>query len=413
MLLDRADVKDGKIVFPGASSYEILVLPNFKTMTPRLLEKITSLVEKGARVLGTPPLKSPGLTDYPNCDVQLKKLATSLWGSLQAPGKISKVNYGQGSLYWGGDLSYLADDELYPAYQNTIELLSKLNIQEDFRSDNNTIRFGHRKTEDKEIYFVANRTKTFQSTLCSFRAEGSPELWMGTTGETRKIRDYSFENGITRIPMEFFPYESFFISFSGSGKGDRSSIKEEGNFPTLTEFKTISGAWEVFFDPTFGGPEHIQFGQLQDWTAHEMRGIKYYSGIATYTKILKVDGLEDKKYFLDLGVVNDIARIKLNGKDLGVIWCAPWRIDISQALKEGENQLEIEVANRWINRLLGDRQSPDANVRTVKFDKGLMGGKEYTTGRYTFTTKSAMRSFKFKEPLSSGLLGPVQILAGE
>ncbi len=95
---------------------------------------------------------------------------------------------------------------------------------------------------------------------------------------------------------------------------------------------------------------------------------------------------------------------------MGVIWCAPWRIDISDALKEGENNLEIEVANRWINRLLGDRQEPDANVRTVKFENGLMGGKEYTTGRYTFTTKSAMSSFNFTEPLSSGLLGPVRIV---
>ena len=112
---------------------------------------------------------------------------------------------------------------------------------------------------------------------------------------------------------------------------------------------------------------------------------------------------------MDLGEVNDIARVKLNGKDLGVVWCAPWRIDISGAIVEGENKIEIEVANRWINRLLGDSQEQDANVRTVKFKNGLMGGKEYTTGRYTFTTKAAMRSFKFTEPLPSGLLGPVTI----
>ena len=140
-----------------------------------------------------------------------------------------------------------------------------------------------------------------------------------------------------------------------------------------------------------------------------MRGIKYYSGIGTYKKTFTIENLEDKKYYIELGVVNDIARVRLNGKDVGVIWCAPWRIDISNALKEGENKLEIEVANRWINRLLGDKSEPDEYMRTVKFENGLMGGKEYKTGRYTFTTKSAMRSFKFKEPLSSGLLGPVTI----
>ncbi len=62
MLMERAEVKNGKIVFPGASSYEIMVLPNFETMTPELLEKITSMVEKGARIIGTPPVKSPSLT---------------------------------------------------------------------------------------------------------------------------------------------------------------------------------------------------------------------------------------------------------------------------------------------------------------------------------------------------------------
>jgi hypothetical protein len=141
-----------------------------------------------------------------------------------------------------------------------------------------------------------------------------------------------------------------------------------------------------------------------------MRGIKYYSGIAAYKKTIQIDELEDKRYFIDLGVVNDMARVKLNGKDMGVIWCAPWRTEITDALKEGTNELEIEVANRWINRLLGDRQEPDANVRTVRFENGLMGGQEFTTGRYTFTTALAMRSFKFTEPLPSGLLGPVRIM---
>jgi hypothetical protein len=145
---------------------------------------------------------------------------------------------------------------------------------------------------------------------------------------------------------------------------------------------------------------------LQDWTDHEERGIKYYSGIAKYTKTFNVNELEDGKYYLDLGVVNDIARVKLNGKDLEVVWCAPWHVEISGVLVRGENKLEIEVANRWVNRLIGDSQEPDANVRTVKFENGLLEGKEYTTGRYTFTTKSKIS----KEMTASGLLGPVQIV---
>jgi len=410
MLMERAQVENGKIVFPGASSYELLVLPGFETMTPQLLELITSLVEKGAKIVGSPPLKSPSLEDYPDCDMKVKVLAENLWGSLQSPGEITARSYGKGSIYWGGQLSPSATDELYPSYQTTAELLSELNIAEDFMSDNNSLRFGHRRTLDRDIYFVANRSDRLQKTTCTFRASGEVELWSGVDGSSRKLKQFRTMDGITSIPLEFVPYESYFVVFDRRKAGDNELKEGEANFPTFISFHSLDGPWELSFDPKFGGPEKIHFDQLQDWTLHEMRGIKYYSGIATYRKTIQIDELEDSAYYLDLGVVKDMARVKLNGEDQGVVWCAPWRIDISNALKEGENTLEIEVANRWINRLLGDSQDPDAYVRTVQFDNGLMGGQEYQTGRYTFTTRAAMHSFNFKEPLPSGLLGPVEIL---
>jgi hypothetical protein len=411
MLMERADVENGKIVFPGATSYEIMVLPNFKTMTPELLAKIASLVEKGAKIVGNPPIKSPGLVDYPNCDEKVKSLAEKLWGSYQTPENVSEIKYGKGSIFWGGNLSNMHVNSLYSDYESTVEILSRLKVKQDFSSANNTIRYGHRKTTDKEIYFVANRTDSFQATECMFRAKGEPELWIGTTGEIRKITDYSVNNGITTIPLEFFPFESFFVVFNTGKKGKSSSKQSKGNFPAFTELMTVEGSWNVSFDPKWGGPEEIKFEKLQDWRDHEMRGIKYYSGIATYKKSFNINNIDSKntKYYIDLGVVNDIARVKINGKDVGVVWCAPWRIDISGALREGTNELEIEVANRWINRLLGDRLKPDANVRKVKFENGLLGGKEFTTGRYTFTLEQALRSFNFTELVPSGLLGPVKI----
>lgn len=412
MLMERAVVKDGKIVFPGASSYEIMVLPNFKSMTPALLKKINSLVEQGAKIIGTPPMKSPSLTNYPESDNDIQMLAERLWGTMQLPKERNDREFGEGMVYWGGDLTDLNSDELYPSYQNTTKLLGEMNIAEDFSSINDHIRYGHRRTADQDIYFIANRTDVFQTTKCSFRVEGTPELWMPTTGETRMITDYSVENGLTIIPMEFFPYESFFITFSKNSNGKDTPSSGIGNFEKLTSLKTLEGSWQVAFDPKFGGPENIKFDELLDWTDHESRGVKYYSGIATYKKTFHLDQIKNGKFYLELGKVNDMARVKLNGKDMGVVWCAPWRIDISSAVKAGTNELEIEVANRWVNRLLGDTQAPDANIRTVKFDNGLMGGQEFNTGRYTFTTKEAMRSFNFKEPLSSGLLGPVTILKG-
>lgn len=447
-LMERATVENGKIVFPGATSYEIMVLPNFETMTPELLKKITSLVEQGAKIIGNPPSKSPSLVNYPHCDTEVKNLAEKLWGAIEViedeekpsthpnlprveglesnkesrvalvdtssesplggfRGSVSKLTeskFGEGKIYFGGNLN---TDDLYPTYESTAELLTYLKIEEDFKSENNSIRFGHRKTDELDIYFVANRTNDFQKTTCTFRAVGQPELWIGTTGATRKLTSFTVENGLTTIPMEFFPHESFIVTFSGK---DEKPTNLDSNFPVISEVKTLDGAWEVSFNPKFGGPETIVFNTLQDWTTHDLREIQYYSGIAIYKKAFSIEKSIESPLFIDLGVVNDMARLKLNGKDLGVIWCAPWRLDISKFLKVGENKLEIEIANRWVNRLLGDRQEPDANVRTVKFENGLMGGEEYTTGRYTFTTKQSMSAFKFTEPLSSGLLGPVRIL---
>ncbi len=88
-----------------------------------------------------------------------------------------------------------SDTTLYPDYKSTREILERMNIQEDFISESNKIRFGHRKTGDKDIYFVANRTGEFQKTACTFRATGEPELWEGVTGESRKLQQYVTENG--------------------------------------------------------------------------------------------------------------------------------------------------------------------------------------------------------------------------
>jgi hypothetical protein len=405
-MLESAIVENGKIVFPGASTYEVLVLPNFETMTPQFLEKITSLVADGATVIGLPPLKSPSLTDYPNCDNTIQSMANKLWGGTEIPDNIEERTYEKGRIFWGGDLHHnITDTTLYPTYASTLKILAQLKVEPDFISDRNNIRFGHRRTETKDLYLVANRTEETQSTKCTFRASGAPELWNSVDGSTKKITQYKTTNGITSIDLKFVPYGSYFVVFNRNKAVENEEVNESPNFETYSKVQTLEGAWEVAFDSKWGGPEQITFDELQDWTDHEERGIKYYSGIATYNKSFTIDQLEDGKYFLDLGVVSDIARVKLNGKDIGVVWCAPWHIEISDALQQGENKLEIEVANRWVNRLIGDSQEPDANVRTVKFENGLLEGKEYTTGRYTFTTNRKIS----KEMTPSGLIGPVTI----
>lgn len=412
ILLARAQVQDGRIVFPGGTSYRMLVLPRFETMTPRLLEKIIELVEAGAVVLGAPPMASPSLSGYPQCDAQVQELAEKLWGKTPLPER----TVGKGRILTDRFVAPSSDDavqlpdasapSLYPDYATTASLLAEMGVPEDFQSTSGrTVRFTHRRTGDKDIYFVANTSDEKLETTCTFRVKhGSPQLWNAVTSTIRALPQFTHAEGTTSVPMSFEPHESFFVVFSDDSE---LTALEAGsvNFPKSTRLSTLEGAWDVSFDPKWGGPEDVTFDSLLDWTEHPDRGIKYYSGIATYRKEFTLsDTGRNQTTWLELGTVHDIARVRLNGKDLGVVWCAPWRVDITATLHSGNNQLEIQVANRWPNRLLGDQQPPDKDMRVVKWESGLLSGKEFKTGRYTYTTgKGPDKLFP------SGLLGPVTL----
>ncbi len=372
--LYKASVKDKRIVFPGGATYRVLVLPASETMTIPLLKKIQSLVKEGALVVGIPPARTPGLTDYPKADQQLQVIAKET--------NLLAVPY----------------DSLYPAYDAITKLLD---VKEDFTSTG-AIRYTHRVTENRDIYFVSNRTDKAIQTTNTFRTTlGAPELWDPLTGTTRILPEFQTENSTTTIPLQFEPYQSFFIVFE---KG-KTAIAGKKNFIPVNIADTLTGAWQVSFDPKWGGPSTITFDQLQDWTTRPEEGIKYYSGTATYRKQFSF-AKNNQRCYLDLGEVKNLARVRLNGKDLGVLWTAPWRVDITAALQKN-NLLEIEVVNLWSNRLTGDAKLPDDGVKNGQWPAWLLEGKKRTSGRYTFTTYSP--SPPDSPLLPSGLTGPVTI----
>ena len=422
ILMARAEVKDGRIAFPGASSYRLLVLPRVDTMTPGLLAKVRDLVRAGATVVGTPPVKSPSLAGYPACDSEVRSLAEDLWASLVAPKTPTKRAYGKGAVHWGGELSTPAPapqpgqalPSLYPSYDLTARLLAEMGVEEDF-SATGPVRYGHRRTGDRDIYFVSNRTPDPVKANCRFRVgRGRPQLWDPLTGERRPLARAERAGGVTVVPMEFDAYQSYFVVFGGEGGGPAS--RTDGNFPALETVQELAGAWDVVFDPAWGPfdpapgrrPGEFVFDRLTDWAARPEPGIRYYSGTAAYRKTLDLDRIPEGRVYLDLGVVHDMARVKVNGRDLGVVWCAPWRVEITGAVTAGDNRLEIEVVNRWANRMIGDKQPADANARAVECPPGFLGGKEIRAGRYTFATADP---YGPDSPLlPSGLLGPVRVL---
>jgi hypothetical protein len=405
--LYKAVVKDNQIVFPGGASYRLLVLPLQATMTPALLEKIASLVRDGATVVGVPPLKSPGLSGFPQCDKKVQSIALNLWGGLKAPSAQTEQSYGKGKIIWGGDVD-IQTNNIFPSYDLTAKLLHKLGVAEDFKSDT-AVRYTHRSLPNSDIYFVSNRTDKPIKTDCTFRSDkSSPELWDPVTGKIRKLPEYKAINGSTTIPLQFESFQSFFISFK---KGSKVPTEETGNFPAKKEIASLNGAWDVSFDPAWGGPKNIRFDTLADWTTRQEEGIKYYSGTATYRKNFDFanagSARKNARLYLDLGDVKNMARVWVNGHDLGVVWTAPARVDITEVVKDKSNTLEIEVVNLWPNRLIGDENLPDDGVKHGEWPDWLVNRKARTSGRYTFTT---YKHYTKDSPLlESGLLGPVTI----
>jgi hypothetical protein len=185
--------------------------------------------------------------------------------------------------------------------------------------------------------------------------------------------------------------------------------------PMWSDPAELSGPWLVEFNPAWGGPALATFDQLTDWSQHDDAGIRYYSGEAVYRKTFPFDPSESPRdrYVLDLGQVNVMADVTLNGKHLGVLWKPPYRVDVTDALRAGDNVLEVRIVNLWINRMIGDEQLEEdsarhANGTLTHWPEWVEQLRPSPTGRFTFTT---WRLWKRDEPLQpSGLLGPVRLV---
>jgi hypothetical protein len=421
-------VKNGMLALPDGMMYRVLVLPERETMTPALLRKIKTLVAAGATVIGPRPRKSPGLSGFPGCDGEVQKLAAEVWGDCDGL-RVTEHRFGRGRVVWKKDCVDPAEEKTdepirgiqYGSFALVASTLSAMGVQEDFSSAPK-LRYIHRRDGGTEIYFVANPADSTISARCTFHVVGKqPELWDPVTAKTRALTSFQSRDGGTSLDLDFQPYQSFFIIFRKNG----AAATGTSNSPRLRTAMEISGEWKVFFDTKMGGPGEVRFSSLADWTRRPEEGIMYYSGTAVYRTTFdlasplrrSVHGDLRRSLWLDLGTVKNLAGVRLNGHDLGVLWCAPWRVNIGDFVKGAGNQLEIRVANLWPNRLIGDeKQPPDAEYgksgALLRVPPWVTGKEPRpSTGRYAF---AAWKHFSADSPLlPSGLLGPVRLLQFE
>jgi hypothetical protein len=355
VLLERVHARDGRIEVAGGMSYRILVLPNLKTMSLAALKKIRQLVAAGAVVVGPKPQHTMTLQNYPACDQEFRQIADELW------------------------------DHFLVVADGARQVLAERKILPDFTADEPAgLDYIHRRDGKTEIYFVRNQHSVAVSVRAIFRVAGlQPELWDPMSGTHRDARAFRQEGKLTTVPLEFGPYGSIFVIFRRPAAGNR----EGHNFPRYVVAGEVNGPWTVSFDPKWGGPASVPFDTLVSWTSRKEEGIRYYSGTATYrTEFGRPAG--NGRLAIDLGRVANLAEVRLNGKNLGVIWAPPFRVEITDAVKDRGNQLEVDVVNTWYNRLILDQTLP-AEQRL---------------------TRTNVQLPKDSKPQESGLLGPVRIM---
>ena len=346
-------------------------------MRPELLKKIKELIEQGAVVLGPKPNYSPSMQGFPKADSELRKMAAELWGNVDGV-KVKSAKVGKGMILSGMEMQ---------------EALDLIGVVPDCKfAKEDPALFIHRTVAEGEIYFVSNQSDKTITINPEFRITGkSPELWQGTDGTSRSLAAFKQNSKSTVVPLKLEAYESQFIVFR------KPAVKNNGfdlaaNFPESKKLVDLDGAWSVTFDPSKRGPaKPVVFKSLSDWTLSGNDSIKYFSGIAVYktsVSILQVPA--GKKILLNLGQVTAMAKVKVNGKEVGGVWTAPWQVDISAVVIQGINQVEISVVNNWMNRLIGDQKLP-VDQRP---------------------TWSPVIPYNTESPLQpSGLFGPVKILS--
>ncbi len=370
MVLHHLSVADGALTAKSGAKYRLLYLGgSSRRMSVSVLKRLHELVEQGLVLAGPKPEGSPANGDDPEV---WRGLADDLW----SPGVVEKA-FGKGRVL------DVADPDA---------AMARLGVAKDFDPGapeaDAEFRFVHRRLSDGDSYFVNNRTARRERVEARFRVTGRvPELWRPETGRTEAL-SWRIENGVTVVPLTLEDDDAVHVVFRTPTTALAATVPSTKE----TRLQQIGGGWKLAFEPGRGAPASVDLPTLSSWTDSADPGIRYFSGVATYSHDLTMTAkaLKAGALWLDLGEVRDLAEVWINGRRVGEVWHAPYRLDITGALKPGHNRLQVRVANPWVNRLIGDRQPGAAKV--------------------TFTV---LPTYLANAPLRpSGLLGPVAIGQG-
>ena len=429
-LLRYATAREGSLQLETGMRYRVLVLGSGKRMSSEVASKIGELAEAGVPVVGIRPEGTWSLAGYPASDKKLRRIVASSWGKVRPSTAFQEVLK---EIALGPDLS-IGNVDMTPVFRPEEKYYSA------------PFSWNHRRLGDTDAYFISNQERKIQDERFIFRVAGRvPEIWDPNTGTMQVAGIWSSGAENTDVHLRLSPAQSVFVVFRNSVSGEDqitqvvasnsgATVTNDGSqasllapqwvegtnlwvsrngewlvtrrsggvlrhaMDNLPGAEQIAGPWHVSFSPRRGTPDFIELKELGSLTEHGDPAIRHYAGTAIYTTGFMFTpraGLSagDIRYYLDLGAVHNLVGITLNGKDLGVMWRPPFIVEITSALRSGKNELKIEVANTWRNRIIGDLKLPAEE-------------------RISWSVQNMCVWFNARTPLvPSGLAGPVRILA--
>jgi len=436
---EKLSVKDGEFRLPSGMRYKLLVLPEMEDVSPALLENLRELLAGGGHVMvRSRPERAHGLSGYPTSDKTVASMVAELWQGLDGK-EVKEQAYGEGRLYWG---------------LGEAEIISKLDIEPDLLfsyagTERKWFQHIHRYTDNEEVYFIAANSDKTPAGNFSFRVAGKvPEFWYPDTGLIEPCTVYKEEEGRTEIPILFDTYGSVFVVFRDA-KADvpAKSAEVNGNVvlatdspvpaPTYSVFEqdgalsltmadgtkveesfeakpavALDSDWTVQFPKGSDIEKPVLFETLTPWNEHADERIRYFSGTAVYSREFNCEP-DGHEIWFELGQVEVISELYINGKRAETLWKPPYRANITDLVKPGKNRVGVHVANLWPNRMIGDERFPlDFEPRgrglVWPLPQWLIDDKPRPEPRRkSFATCSY---YTKNDPLlPSGLIGPVRV----
>lgn len=420
-LATRVSVKDGKLVLPNGVQYDAIVLRNSTTMTLSTLKKIDLLSRGNAVIIGARPTTLAGYGSSPEDIAVFKSLVSDVW----------KRSTTYQNAQW---------DQIFEKHDIVPDLVVR---------GRDSVDFIHKKIDATDLFFISNQEAESVTFECEFDVDQKvPERWDPITGQITSLLQFTNGNGKTNLSLDFDPHGSAFILFRRSSDDvfpiriatqcetkplaylnsqgasevqiyenglyniETAQVKTAVEVKDLPDTQELDQPWKVEFDAKYGFDQTLDFDQLTDWKDHELEAVRHYSGTAIYRSSFTIQEVPNEQVIeLNLGDVAVAATVTINGRQVGTVWKRPYRLDISDAVQRGENQLSVKVANLWSNRLIGDKQYPDkAGVINQKVmpDWYTNNEPQPETKRFSFC---AFDFYEKNDPLlSSGLIGPVKLI---